>query len=92
MRKELNKLEVTTKAYREYLEGRLRQIEHLEKLFIEENEEGSYFTFSPDCFPDKMANLLELCRQKDYIMKELYKIDRESPKVQVKIGDKIVSA
>lgn len=64
-------MKATTQAYREYLEGRLRQIEKLWEFFISEEEEGSYFTFSPDYSPDKMANFLELCRQRDYIMKEL---------------------
>jgi len=63
------KMNVTKEVYREYLENRLRQIEKLEKSFFLE-EEGQ-LTFSPDCFPDKMANFLELCRQRDYIMKEL---------------------
>lgn len=65
-------MKVTRKIYLEYLEKRFRQIEHLEKIYTDKDENGSFFTFSPDVHADKMTNFLELCRQKDYIMQELY--------------------
>ncbi len=65
-------MKVTRKIYLEYLEKRLRQIEHLEKFYTDKDENGGFFTFSPDVHADKMTNFLELCRQKDYIMQELY--------------------
>lgn len=66
-------MKVTRKKYLEYLESRLRQIEYLEEAYAGKDEDGRlYFTFSPDAHADKMTNFLELCRQKDYIMQELY--------------------